>query len=143
MAHGRRQHVLSVQCCFIVVRAMSRNIFLGLQSKDWSWKLISGRCGWHYVFRAQGMELVDLLCRVPKTVRNGGALLDGTWNLRWHGASQRESPESIRRKKPISIRLSDSRESPQTCDSQFSVPQNAIRKKGFSSASLRRFSRMR
>ena len=60
--------------------------------------------------------------------------------LRWPGDSQRESGrlariesrESIHRKTSIFITceaVSDSRESPQTCDSQFLAPQSAIHRK--------------
>ena len=52
------------------------------------------------------------------------------------------SCESIRRRKPCSQRSNDSRESHQTCDSQFSVPRKAIRKKGFSSGTLNRLVRI-
>ena len=54
--------------------------------------------------------------------------------LRWPGDSQRESERFVRidSQKNLYIfitRASDSREVPQTCDSQFLAPRSAIRKK--------------
>ena len=56
--------------------------------------------------------------------------------LRWPGNSQCESPRFVRidSQNKTLFRSSDSRESPQTCDLQFLVPWDAIRKEnGFSS----------
>ena len=45
-------------------------------------------------------------------------------------AHRGNSSESIRRKPLFLLRSCNSRESPQTCDLQFSAPRNAVRKKG-------------